>query len=72
MLRFFRSIRRGLIKEGKTSKYFKYAIGEFVLEVLGILTALQINNWSERRKDLGLWRWYVDGVISGIMLDVLY
>ena len=36
--------------ENKTGKYFKYAIGEIVLVVLGILIALQINNWNENRK----------------------
>jgi hypothetical protein len=37
--------------ENKTSKYLKYAIGEIVLVVIGILIALQINNWNENRKD---------------------
>jgi len=37
--------------ENKTSKYFKYAIGEIILVVIGILIALQINNWNESRKD---------------------
>ena len=37
--------------ENKTSKYLKYAIGEIVLVVIGILIALQINNWNEDRKD---------------------
>jgi hypothetical protein len=37
--------------ENKTSKYFKYAIGEIILVVFGILIALQINNWNEERKD---------------------
>jgi hypothetical protein len=37
--------------ENKTSKYLKYAIGEIVLVVIGILIALQINNWNEHRKD---------------------
>ena len=36
--------------ENKTSKYLKYAIGEIVLVVIGILIALQINNWNEDRK----------------------
>ena len=36
--------------ENKTSKYFKYAIGEIILVVIGILIALQINNWNENRK----------------------
>jgi len=37
--------------ENKTGKYFKYAIGEIILVVIGILIALQINNWNEIRKD---------------------
>jgi hypothetical protein len=39
-----------MIKEGKTTKYFKYAIGEIILVVIGILIALSINNWNENRK----------------------
>lgn len=37
---------------GKTARYFKYAIGEIILVVIGILIALQINNWNENRKEL--------------------
>jgi len=51
MIKFFRNIRQSLIMENKTSKYFKYAIGEIVLVVIGILIALQINNWNELRKE---------------------
>ena len=50
MIKFFRKIRRNLLTEGKTGKYLKYAIGEIILVVLGILIALQINNWNEERK----------------------
>ena len=50
MIKFFRSIRHNLLAEGKTEKYLKYAIGEIVLVVIGILIALQINNWNEQRK----------------------
>lgn len=50
MIKIFRDIRQKLISEGKTSKYLKYAIGEIVLVVIGILIALQINNWNEHRK----------------------
>ena len=49
MIKFFRHIRKLLLMENKTSKYFKYAIGEIVLVVIGILIALQINNWNEKR-----------------------
>ena len=50
MIKFFRHIRQTLIMENKTSKYLKYAIGEIILVVVGILIALQINNWNENRK----------------------
>jgi hypothetical protein len=50
MIKFFRKIRQNLLSEGKTGKYLKYAAGEIVLVVLGILIALQINNWNEERK----------------------
>ena len=49
MLHFFRKIRHDLIANNKSYKYFKYGIGEIVLVVLGILIALQINNWNENR-----------------------
>ena len=49
MIRFFRQIRYKLMSENKTSKYFKYAIGEILLVVIGILIALQINNWNNKR-----------------------
>jgi predicted RNase H-like nuclease (RuvC/YqgF family) len=50
MIKFFRKIRQNLLMENKTGKYFKYAIGEIVLVVIGILIALQINNANENRK----------------------
>ena len=51
MIKFFRHIRKNLLMENKTSKYVKYAIGEIILVVIGILIALQINNWNENRKE---------------------
>mgnify|MGYP000577589061 CR=1 FL=1 len=51
MIKFFRQIRQNLIMENKTGKYLKYAIGEIVLVVIGILIALEVNNWNENRKD---------------------
>ncbi len=51
MLRFFRNIRQKLIENGNLRKYFWYAVGEVFLVVIGILIALQINNWNEERKE---------------------
>jgi len=51
MIKFFRKIRQNLLSEGKTAKYFKYAIGEIILVVIGILIALSINNANENRKE---------------------
>ena len=49
MIKFFRHIRKSLLMENKTGKYFKYAIGEIILVVIGILIALSINNWNQDR-----------------------
>jgi hypothetical protein len=49
MIKFFRKIRQRLLTENKFSKYLLYAIGEIILVVIGILIALQINNWNEKR-----------------------
>jgi hypothetical protein len=49
MIKFFTKIRYNLINKGKTAKYFKYAIGEVALVMIGILLALQVNNWNEGR-----------------------
>ena len=51
MIKFFRIIRLRLLTENKFSKYLIYAIGEIVLVVIGILIALNINNWNEERQN---------------------
>ena len=48
MIKFFRKIRQNLLMENKTGKYFKYAIGEILLVVIGILIAVQLNNYNEK------------------------
>lgn len=49
MIKFFRKIRQKLLSENKFNKYLLYAIGEIILVVIGILIALQINNWNQER-----------------------
>ena len=51
MIKFFRRIRQQLLSENKFSKYLLYAIGEIILVVIGILIALQINNWNAQQKE---------------------
>ena len=51
MLRFFRQARQKLIHEKRLSKYLIYAVGEIFLVVIGILIALQLNEWNDNRKD---------------------
>ena len=62
MLTFFRRIRKGLLGEGATSKYLFYAIGEIALVVIGILIALQINNWNELKKEKKRSRIYLENI----------
>ena len=50
MLKFFRKIRQALIENGHVKKYLLYAAGEILLVMVGILLALQVNNWNEARK----------------------
>lgn len=50
MIKFFRHIRKSMIKDNKASKYLVYAIGEIALVVIGILIALSINNWNDQKK----------------------
>lgn len=51
MLHLFRKIRRNGIENGKMKEYLVYAVGEIILVVVGILIALQINNWNEENKN---------------------
>ena len=51
MIKFFRHIRQRMIKENRFTRYFLYAIGEIILVMVGILLALQVNNWNHDRKE---------------------
>ena len=51
MTKIFRKIRQKLIEKGNLKNYLKYAIGEILLVMVGILLALQVNNWNLKRID---------------------
>ena len=71
MIKFFRKIRQNLISEGRTGKYFKYAIGEIVLVMIGILLALQVNNWNNERLAEKQMRTFLLGIIDDLKSDTL-
>jgi hypothetical protein len=71
MIKLFRNIRQNLINEGKTSKYFKYAIGEIILVVIGILIALSVNNWSQDNKDRKLGEDYLLRIHRDLVQDTI-
>jgi hypothetical protein len=71
MLRFFRSLRQRLLTENKFSRYLLYAIGEILLVVIGILIALQVNNWNEERKTKLTADTYKSKLINDLVSDTL-
>lgn len=70
MLKFFRRIRESLFVDGGAKRYFFYAIGEIILVVIGILIALQINNWNEYRKDRILEKEYLSRLKEDLTFDI--
>ncbi|MEN8230412.1 MAG: DUF6090 family protein [Bacteroidota bacterium] len=70
MIKFFRKIRQTLLSEGKTGKYLKYAIGEIMLVVIGILIALSINNWNEAKKEHQLETNILNEILSNLESDL--
>lgn len=69
MIRFFRNIRQKLAAENKVAKYLRYAIGEILLVVIGILIALQINNWNENQKERKLENEYYCRLLEDAIQD---
>jgi len=62
MLELFRKIRKQLLSQAQTEKYILYAVGEILLVVIGILLALQINNWNQNRKDRIQEQYYLENL----------
>jgi len=71
MIKFFRKIRYQLLGEGKTVRYFKYAIGEILLVVIGILIALSLNNWRESVKLKTTERHLYSDILQELRIDLI-
>ena len=69
MLTFFRHFRKSLLSSGQAQRYLLYAIGEIALVVIGILIALQVNNWNEERKDHTIQKKYLLSFLSDLRRD---
>ncbi len=70
MFRFFRDIRRRLIVPDNVRKYILYAIGEILLVMIGILIALQVNNWNEERKNQALMSYGLAEIHNDLKIDL--
>jgi len=70
MIPFFRKLRKQLANDNKPLKYMRYAIGEIVLVVIGILIALSINNWNEARKDALLEKKYLESIRKELEINI--
>ena len=70
MIPFFRKIRKKMADDNKPMRYARYAIGEILLVVIGILIALQINNWNENKKQEQRAIIYFNKIINDIETDL--
>lgn len=72
MIRFFRTLRQRLLTENKFSKYLLYAIGEILLVVIGILLALQIDNWNESEKQRNASKEFITRLQKEVRRNISY
>ena len=71
MIRLFRKVRHKLLSENNYGIYAFYAIGEIVLVMVGILLALQIDNWNEARKDRSTEKQYLERLLHDLQNDTI-
>jgi Family of unknown function (DUF6090) len=69
MINFFRKTRKQMADDNKPLKYFRYAIGEIILVVIGILIALSINNWNEKLKNQIKVKRYLSDLVQDLKKD---
>ncbi|MDX1471529.1 MAG: DUF6090 family protein [Flavobacteriaceae bacterium] len=70
MIKFFRSIRSKSISQSRFGKYLLYALGEIILVVIGILIALQINNWNEGKIERKTEKEYLENMLEDLRSDM--
>ena len=72
MIPFFRKIRKKMADDNKPMKYIRYAIGEVLLVVIGILIALSINNWNEQESEIKVELSYMESLIEDLRTDTIF
>jgi hypothetical protein len=72
MIKYFRKFRYDLIEKNKTGKYLKYAVGEIILVVVGILIALSINNWQQERQNKKQEYRYINDLVNDFKQDSIH
>ena len=70
MIHFFRRIRKGLVNRERVGKYLLYALGEILLVVIGILIALQVNNWNQQRISQNKEKVYLQEIKAALQMDL--
>ena len=69
-MKFFRTLRQKLLTENRTSKYLLYAVGEILLVVIGILIALQVNNYNESEQTRAREQVFLQGLREDLQLNL--
>ena len=70
MARFFRNLRQKFAVENNVAKYLRYAIGEILVVIIGILFALQVNNWNSNRKQKERFNGLLEQIYNSVYLDL--
>ncbi|MDG1194124.1 MAG: hypothetical protein P8N27_01295 [Polaribacter sp.] len=66
MIHLFRKIRQEHITKNRLRKYLMYAFGEIILVMVGILLALQFNNWNQEKENTKKENWYLINIVEDI------
>jgi len=70
MINFFRKTRKKMADDNRPIRYMRYAIGEILLVVIGILIAISINNWNEERKNRQIEKYYLGQLVIELNDDI--